>query len=149
MSSEQQEGILRFLKSGKGIMALHAAIINFDTWPEYREILGGYWKWEDSSHGPYQSGYEMYIVNQHHPITRGVGDFEIYDELYHTLHITKLIHLLVMTLWEERIQPIVWTTKYVSARIYYNALGHGVESFQCEEFQQLLLKGALWVSKEI
>lgn len=149
VSSEQQKGMLRFLEDGKGLMALHAAIISFDTWPGYREILGGYWKWGESSHGPYQGGYKMCIVDRHHPITMSVGDFEVHDELYHTLHITKPVHLLVMTLWEERIQPIAWTTECGSARIYYNALGHGVESFQCEEFQQLLLRGALWVSKEL
>lgn len=146
VSSDQKEGIMRFLKARKGIMALHAAIINFDTWSEFRKVLGGYWKWSESSHGPYQRGYKMYIMDHDHPITHGIQDFEIHDELYHTLHITKPIHLLVATLWEEKLQPIAWITQYNSARIYYNALGDGVESFQCKEFQQLLIQGALWVS---
>lgn len=146
---EQQKGLLRFLGIGKGMMALHAAVINFDTWPEYREILGGYWSWGESSHGPYRSGYRMHIVDGHHPITEQIGDFSIHDELYHSLHFTKLVHPLVITIWGEKIQPVAWTTEYGVTRIYYCALGHGIESFRSEEFKRLLLRGALWSSREI
>jgi len=147
IDSEQQVGLLNFLKAGKGLMAIHAAIINFDTWPQYGQILGGYWEWGKSSHGPYQPGYKMHIVDRQHSITRGVEDFEIHDELYHTLHMTKPVHVLITTFWETKIQPIAWTTEYGPARIHYNALGHGPQSFRCEPFQRLLQQGVLWASK--
>jgi len=146
---EQEKGLLKFLGMGKGMMALHAAVINFDTWLEYREILGGYWSWGESSHGPYRGGYRMHIVDRHHPITEQIGDFSIHDELYHSLHFTKLVHPLVITLWEGRIQPVAWTTEYGGARIYYCALGHGRESFRSVEFKELLLRGSLWCSNMI
>ncbi len=56
ISPQEQDGILGFLGAGKGLLALHAAPINFDIWPEYQKILGGYWEWGKSVHGPYQPG---------------------------------------------------------------------------------------------
>jgi hypothetical protein len=148
ISPGQQAGLLKFLASGKGLVAIHAASINFDTWPEYGQILGGQWTWGRSSHGPYGL-YKMHVENTHHPITQHVSDFEIYDELYHTLSITGDVDVLVTTVWEERVQPIVWTNTYGPSRIHYNALGHSPESFECKPFQKLLCQGILWASKGI
>ncbi len=47
-------GFLNHLRSGKGLLALHAATANFDDWPEYRNILGAWWEWGISGHAPYQ-----------------------------------------------------------------------------------------------
>jgi len=148
ISPEQIAGILKFLRSGKGLVAIHAASINFDTWPEYGEILGGHWTWGHSAHGPYQL-YKIHVVDASHPIMRSVTDFEISDELYHTLTITGDIHVLATSVWEEKVHAIAWTNAYGTARIYYNALGHDLKSFECRPFQKLLRQGVLWASMVI
>lgn len=145
---EQRTGVLKFLSSGKGLVAIHAASINFDTWPEYGEILGGQWAWGHSGHGPYQL-YEINVVDSCHPIMKGVTDFVINDELYHSLTIIGDTHVLTTSIWEKNAQAISWVNIYGSARIYYNALGHSPESFECKQFQHLLRQGTLWASKAI
>jgi type 1 glutamine amidotransferase len=144
-----QQGFLNFLASGKGLVSLHAAAINFDTWPEYAQMMGGIWEWGKAGHGPYRPGWWMSIVDPHHPITEGIDDFEIHDELYHTLTITRLVHPLLMTLWDGKLQPMAWVTDYGTARIHYNALGHGPETFRCEPFREMLRRGVLWAAKRI
>lgn len=41
LNEEQQRAFSSFLMAGRGLMALHAAVISFDDWPEYGRILGG------------------------------------------------------------------------------------------------------------
>ena len=148
ISEAEQDGLLGFLRQGKGLMALHAATINFDAWPEYAEVLGGRWEWEQTGHGPYQPGWRVHVVDREHPITRGVDDFEIHDELYHTLTITRHVHVLMTCLWGGRLQPMAWVQNYGGARVHYNALGHGVETFENPSFRKLLQQGALWTARQ-
>ena len=143
---DARRNVIDFLESGKGLVALHAATINFDDWPAYRDILGGCWEWEHAGHGPYQPGWMMHIVDRAHPITQGIDDFEIHDELYHTLTLTRHVHTLMTTLWNGKLHPMAWTTSYGPARIHYNALGHGLETFRHPSFQQMLKQGVLWAA---
>ena len=46
-------GIESHLARGGGLLALHTAIICFDDWPGWKDILGGRWQWGRSSHPPY------------------------------------------------------------------------------------------------
>lgn len=141
-----KDGILRHVEAGKGLVAIHAAALNFEDWRDYRNIIGGFWEQGKSSHGPYEPGIEIKIVNPDHPITRGVTDFTVHDELYHTLTMTAHVRVLMTTLWEGKIQPMGWTHAYGPARIHYNALGHGVETLQSAELMRLYLQGVLWAA---
>ncbi len=146
ITSEMEKGLLNFLRAGKGLMALHAATICFDNWPEFQQILGGYWDREKSAHGPLQAGYRMHIVDRCHPITKGIEDFEIFDELYHTQTIVRQVHTLMTALWEGKLQPMAWVTSYEKARVYYNALGHDEKAFECKPYQKMLQQGIEWVA---
>ncbi|MBI4553950.1 MAG: ThuA domain-containing protein [Candidatus Latescibacteria bacterium] len=146
LGEAERRTVLDFLASGNGLVALHAATINFDDWPAYREIVGGYWEWNVTGHGPYQPGWAMHIVDREHPITRDIEDFSIHDELYHTLTITRHVHTLMTTLWDGRLQPMAWTTTYGPARVHYNALGHGPDTFRCEPFRRMLQQGVRWAA---
>lgn len=146
LGERERTTVMGFLARGKGLMALHAACICFDDWPEYREILGGYWEWNVSGHGPYQPGWEMTIVEGAHPVTQGVTDFVIHDELYHTLTLTRPVQVLMTALWDGHPHPMAWVTDYHGARVHFDALGHGPETFQSEPFRRLLRHGARWVA---
>src|SRR2546430_7586022 len=81
LSDGARRGFLQFLSQGKGLLALHAATIFFDDWPEYRNILGAWWEWGVSGHAPLQE-HEMHVAEGSHPLTAGIEDFRIFDELY-------------------------------------------------------------------
>lgn len=149
LGEDARRNVLRFLTSGKGLVALHAAVINFDDWTEYRDILGAYWVWDTSGHGPYRPGWKMRIADRAHPITQGIDDFEIHDELYHSLRMVRPVHTLMTAAWEGQTQPMAWTARYGPARIHYNALGHGPETFQNPSFQRMLRQGVLWATGRI
>ena len=141
-----RKGFLAFLAEGKGLLALHAATICFDDWPEFRKILGAWWVWGHSSHPPIQV-HKVRVHTGAHPITKGIRDFEVRDELYTHPRITDTVCPLVEADWEGESHPILWTRKYGPARVCYNALGHGPEAFEHASNQVMLRRGALWVLK--
>ena len=148
LSEKARAGLLEFLSRGKGLLALHCATICFDDWPEYRKILGAWWKWNHSGHAPHQE-QKMRVFQGKHPITEGLADFVIADELYTDPIITDTVDPLIEGEWYARKHPILWVGQYGPARICYNALGHGPEAFANPTNRILLQRGALWVAKQL
>ncbi|MBI1926297.1 ThuA domain-containing protein, partial [Candidatus Poribacteria bacterium] len=87
-------GLLNHLRAGKGLLALHAATICFDDWPEWRKILGAWWEWGISGHAPYQE-HRMKLRAYQNPIIVGLADFSIIDELYTYPQITDTVDPLI------------------------------------------------------
>jgi type 1 glutamine amidotransferase len=80
---ERCKALMDFVKSGKGIVGVHAATDNFNQWPEGREMMGG----KFTGH-PWTSGgtWAIKIDEPDHPLMkafRGKG-FKINDEIYRT-----------------------------------------------------------------
>ena len=146
LSDDARKGFFAFLAEGKGMLALHAATICFDDWPEYRKILGAWWEWGHSGHPPFQR-HTVRVHTNEHLITKGVRDFEVEDELYIHPRITDEVSPLAEGEWEGKKHPLLWIREYGPARICYNALGHGPEAFEHFNNQVLLRRSALWVLK--
>jgi type 1 glutamine amidotransferase len=148
LSQDARDGFVSFFEAGKGLLALHCATICFDDWPEYREILGAWWEWGHSGHAPYQE-HQMRVQTDAHPITEGIEDFAIVDELYTDPMIADSVSPLIEAEWEDTDHPILWVRRYGDARVCYNALGHGPEAFEHPANQTLLQRGALWAVGEM
>lgn len=143
----EREGLARYLGEGGGLLALHAATICFDDWPEYRRILGAWWKWGKSGHSPFQE-HEMRVRTGAHWVTRGITDFRTVDELYADPIIVDDIDPLVTSQWQGKDQPVLWARDYHKGRVCYCALGHSVESFANPTLRKLLRRCALWAAGE-
>ena len=80
---ERCKALMDFVKSGKGIVGVHAATDNFNQWPEGQEMMGG----KFTGH-PWGGGgtWAIKIDEPDHPLMkafRGEG-FKISDEIYRT-----------------------------------------------------------------
>jgi len=140
-----RDGLVGHLESGGGLLALHAATICFDDWPEFREIIGAWWRWGVSSHSPY-GNHLMRVRGGSHPIIQGLQDFTIMDELYTDQQLTGPVKPLVTAEWGGGEHPVLWTGDYRGGRVCYCALGHGVESFENTSFQGLIRRSSIWVA---
>ena len=143
LPEEAREGLLGFLLDGGPLLALHAAPICFDDWPEWPRILGATWRWGCSGHAPLQE-FTVRMAPVPHPITDGLSDFPIVDELYTNLDPTDTIEPLATAEWEDVRHPLLWVRRFRDARVCYNALGHGLEAFANPTFRTLILRGAQW-----
>src|SRR3954462_2638567 len=89
MTDPQKERFVALTKKGIGLVVLHHALVSYQHWPEYEGIIGGRYPEEDGKGGVvtaavgYQHDVELpvIIVAKNHPITAGLADFTIVDEI--------------------------------------------------------------------
>ncbi|MEQ9443190.1 MAG: ThuA domain-containing protein [Cyclobacteriaceae bacterium] len=144
---EVRQAIFDFVESGKGLVLGHAALwYNWEDWPDYNQQLvsGG-----SRSHNKY-GNFNVEIVEKH-PVTKGVKDFSLDDELYHyELDAAGPgIEVLAEASTEEGGQsyPSIFVVKHPKGRIVGFALGHDAASHDLPQYQQLLRNAIKWAAK--
>lgn len=84
-SDEQRQGIVEFVRGGKGFIGVHCASLTMYEYPEFGEMLGGYYvrfitPARDLARGRVHS---LKVEDGTHPSTRMLGDsWPISEELY-------------------------------------------------------------------
>ena len=136
----QIKGLLSFVNAGGGLMGLHSAADSFRDSAIYLELLGGIFR----RHPPHQK-FNIRVSNQEHPITKGISDFEVYDELYILHHDPDLYNLLLYCDWENKRHPVAWTREHGRGKVFYLSLGHTKEALTHPTFQKILVRGMNWL----
>jgi type 1 glutamine amidotransferase len=151
----QRAALMNFVKSGKGIIGIHAAIDNFYTWPEAAEMMGAIF-----INHPWTAGGTWAIRNAepNHPLNaafNGEG-FKIKDEIYRSkpLNLRENCRvLLTLDLNDPATRnakgadandvnmPIDWIRNYGNGRVFYCGLGHNNEVFYRPAILQHCLDG--------
>jgi type 1 glutamine amidotransferase len=144
-SDQGKNNLLEYVKSGKGLVALHFACSSFQEWEEYGQLLGRVWKKGVGGHGP-RGKFLVKIRKASHPITRGVKAFEADDELYAKLSGEAKIEVLASAHsdWSGQEEPMVFVKSYGKGRVVHNVLGHDVRARMNPSFQMLLVQGVDW-----
>ena len=141
---ERCKALMDFVKSGKGIVGVHAGTDNFNQWPEGQEMMGG----KFTGH-PWGGGgtWAIKIDEPDHPLMRafrGKG-FKINDEIYRTdppLYSRGKQRVLMSldmsdpaTRNVKGFKPtdtdtgISWIKTWGKGRIFYCSLGHNDHIF--------------------
>src|SRR5207247_2572686 len=128
-----------------GILALHGASISFDDWPEWRELIGGVWRWDRSSHPPLGIA-TIAVRDRAHPLVAGIEDFEIVDEIYGFLDYEPDVEPLMTSAHGGTDHPLLWVREVGSGRVVYDALGHDERSFATPEHREVIRRAALWAT---
>lgn len=144
-----QEGLSRFVEDGNGLVVVHSGVASFSSWPEFADMIGAYWRWNESTHEPYRP-MMVRIADPDHPVTRGLLDFKIVDEFYFNLEPREGNHLLLTSKHqvdgEDRIEPIAWTRRRGSGRVFVNVLGHDAQPWKNTSFLKVMRRGIDWAA---
>jgi type 1 glutamine amidotransferase len=138
------DGLRAYLATGRPVIGIHTACNTFHDVPEWLDRLGGAWV-AGSMHPPISEA-TVRISELDHPITAGLGTgFELWDERYSLLdlHADDAVVLATHDL-DGAAQPLVWARDNAAGRSVYDALGHGLESYDSPERRQLLQAEARW-----
>lgn len=138
------EAVRDFAASGRGILALHQAANTFSDSPYWATILGGRWIPGHSMH-PTISATTIRVDSKAHPITADLATIEVFDERYSYLQVNSDVQQLAWHTHEGRDHPLVWINEAHGGRTIYDAMGHGVESYDSPERCQLLRQEAAWL----
>lgn len=136
-------------QSGQGIVVLHHSLLAFENWPAWKELTG----LDPALYHDYRldvaQGY--HIVSDTHPITCGMQDFEMTDEVYMCDRVAPALgmEILVSSVDDVNMNAIAWTKTYRSCRVFCLQPGHGPSAYRHPSFQRLLHRGLLWTMREL
>jgi type 1 glutamine amidotransferase len=88
------------------------------------------------------------MENANHPITAGVGDFEVEDEIYISAY-EPTLQILASAQWHGRAHPMAWVKNFGQGRVFYTTLGHTADTFMRPAMQQLITQGAHWAGSRM
>lgn len=117
----QMDRLRRWVRSGGGMLALHTAVICFDTEPGWLDMLGGGWRWGVSHHPP------------RGPLRiepAGAPGFDLVDEAYHHLSPADDVTVRATCTLDEGAQPVAWTRDWGNGRVAVDTLGHDRSSLE-------------------
>ena len=156
-----QNGIINYVKSGKGFVCLHISGCGSDYWSEFAEISGGGWVTGTSFHPPYGT-VSVKVTKSSHAGAAGVSDFNTEDELYLGISYKGGNDVFLEATSEEGTWPwgpdraptnmpagtfpLGWTRTYGQGKVFTLLLGHDGKSFQSPEFQKMVLNGVQWAT---
>jgi len=154
ITGEQEKIFSECIGGGKPVVVLHHSICAYDNWPEYFNIIGGkYFHKPATVNGKeYQPcsyihdvHFRVKIAGVRHPVTRGLKDFEIFDETYKGYYVEPGVTPLLTTDEPSSNRVIGWAKKYGKARIVTLQSGHDAPTFENPSFRKLLKQSIEWV----
>lgn len=154
INDEQAADFSECIREGKPVVALHHSINAFDDWEEYWNIIGGKYfhdtttfKGKEYAPGTYihDLNFRIKVVDPNHPVTKGVSDFDVFDETYYGYYVEDGVTPLLTT-DEPSSTPIVgWTKQYGKSKIVVLQSGHDAPTFENPSFRQLLKQSIEYV----
>jgi putative membrane-bound dehydrogenase-like protein len=136
---EQEQALLDYVAGGKGFIPLHCASYCFLNSPKYIDLVGAQFK----SH---KTGtFRTILAEQEHPLMRGFGGFESWDETYvHTKHNDTDRTILEYRQEGDQKEPWTWVRTHGKGRVFYTAWGHDQRTWGNPGFQNLVERGIRW-----
>jgi type 1 glutamine amidotransferase len=154
MGNAQQVAFTDFLRAGGGFIGVHSATDTFYQWPEYRNVIGGYF-----DQHPWHQTVVVNVAERDDPLVAFLGhSFAVTDEIYQIRDFDVAGSRVLLRLDPTSVDltrpnvhrhpygwPLAWTRFYGEGRVFYTALGHEEAVWRDPRFQQLLRHAALWV----
>jgi type 1 glutamine amidotransferase len=145
------------LKRGKGLVVLHHALADYQAWDEWRDVIGGRYYLapteRDGKQIPastYRHGVDinLHVVDPEHPVTKGLTDFTIHDEVYGGYEVLPTVHPLLTTDNPESSPTIAWTNTYGNSRVVTIQLGHDHLAWENPNYRKLVSQAIRWVAEK-
>ncbi len=157
---EQRAHFEAFLRRGGGLLVMHAGVVSGDQYEWCKRIIGGAWRWADDALPKekatkwLEGDVGLFWIDPHHPISRGLSNFDWKDEIYYDMDLAPDIDVLATSFHNVHIiAPQVWTYERTleGGSAPYRALvslpGHEFDIFNTPQYRAVLLRGLAWTAK--
>ena len=141
-------------QDGHGFIGIHSAADTFKNYEPYWDMVGGTF----NGH-PWGAGNTVTITvhEPDHPVMKPFGtEFTIREEIYQYRNWQPEKVRVLMSLNMEQCQPkrpwhvpVAWVKRYGEGRIYYNNLGHNVETWTNRAFLESIAAGVRWIRGDL
>jgi len=156
MDAEQKADFLSFIRDdGKGFIGVHSATITFTSWPEYGEMIGGYF--DEHPWGTFDA--PILVEDPAFPgMQQWPRNFVLRDEIYQLKDYSRDKVRVLMRLDPTRLDlsnkkvhrtdgdfAVTWAKTYGRGRVFYSCLGHVVENWDNPALQKMYSEAVQWV----
>lgn len=153
-TTSQQEALFEFVRSGHGYVSIHAGDNAPPDWlPAWKEMLGGIFSHTGLPDGKTKKGhFSVKIADTSSPITQGLSDFELDDELYYQLQMMPDVRPLLTIDFEGTAWPVAWTRTFGKGRVFHTTMGHRdfgpdkKDPLQDPNLSRLVVQAVEWVA---
>jgi type 1 glutamine amidotransferase len=158
-----KESLVNYVENGGGLMFIHFSNGAFhfslpdageSDWPYYRKLCRRVWNHHGNSTHDKYGPYEVIVTDEGHPITDGISDFRVSDELYYNQEGEEPIHVLLSAISKDtgNEQPQAWIYELMqsngkTSRVFQTTLAHDTVSLNVPEFQKILSNAGIWLAK--
>ena len=157
MDDSQKADMMSFIKEdGKGFVGVHAALDTNYKWPEYGEMIGGWF-----NEHPWMT-FNAPIVNEdpNFPAVRHFPhEFVKYDEIYQPKDWSRDKVNVLLSLDPSRLDynnnprihrtdhdfAVAWSKMYGKGRVFYSTLGHTEEAWSDPDIRKMYFEAVKWV----
>ncbi len=155
MDDRQKADFLSFIHDdGKGFIGIHSATITFTKWPEFGEMIGGYF--DEHPWGTLEA--PIVVEDPDFPgMSQWPRAFTIRDEIYQIKNFSRDDRRVLMRLDSSKLDltnprvhrtdkdfAVTWAKMYGKGRVYYSTLGHVEENWDKPEFQNMFREAIKW-----
>jgi type 1 glutamine amidotransferase len=155
MNDEQKAALLSFVHDdGKGFVGVHSATITFTSWPEYGEMIGGYF--DEHPWGTFDA--PILVEDASFPgMQQWPKSFILKDEIYQMKDFSRDKVRVLMRLdptkldlnnprvrRKDRDFAVAWAKLYGKGRVYYSTLGHVEQNWDDPRIQKMYIEAIKW-----
>jgi type 1 glutamine amidotransferase len=156
MSGVQKTALLNFIRSGRGFLGVHSATDTFYTWPDYLDLIGGYF----NGH-PWHQVVTIEVADAADPLVAFLGNsLQLNDEIYQISDFDYRGSRVLLRLDQTSVDlsktgvhqrfygwPLAWKRFFGEGRVFYSALGHEASVWQDPRYQRILTNAILWSTR--
>lgn len=154
--TQEQKDNMEKLFGAEGIptIMLHHSLISHPEYPFFRELYGAQYLLKDTeidgrvykaSSYLHPTDVNIYIVDRDHPITRGISDFKLNDEVFKNVYYNPRVDVLARTDHPEGDPPTVWLWHYKKSPVFGMIQGDAGGAFNDPNYRKIFYQGALYI----
>ncbi len=149
LNEKGKKNLRDFIESGKGLVVLHHALLDYPDWAWWAEdVVGGRYRLRREGTIPsstVKNDQPMSIAPAGtHPILAGIGPFQVVDETYKGMFISPRVTPLLTTDNPYSDKIVAWVGPCTTSRVAAIQLGHGPAIFGNPSYRALVHNAILW-----
>ena len=149
LDEKGKKNLRDFIESGKGLVVLHHALLDYPDWAWWAEdVVGGRYRLRREGKIPsstVKNDQPMAISPaENHPILAGVGPFQVVDETYKGMFISPKVRPLLTTDNSYSDPVVAWVGPCATSRVVAIQLGHGPTIFANPAYRKLVHNAIRW-----
>ena len=157
LTDDQKADMLSFVKTdGKGFVGIHAALDTNYKWPEYGEMIGGWF----NEHPWMTFNAPIVLEDPNFPAVRHFPHaFVKRDEIYQAKEWSRDKVNVLLSLDASKLDfnnnprvhrtdrdfAVAWSKMYGNGRVFYSTLGHTKESWDDPDITKMYFEAIKWV----